>query len=139
MDDDKPSVLTQLRYQSQTLGIKRLLGVSVFEKIEELLIQLVISIHIAFTIVENPAFQALLNMFSSTLASWTPSNGNILRSWITKAFHNREILLAEELRQAKSNIHLSFDMWTSSSSLAFVAVVAHYIGDNMKLQITLIG
>lgn len=78
-------------------------------------------------------------MFSSTLAAWIPSNGNILRSWIMKAFHNRKILLAEEMRQAKSSIHLSFDMWTSSNSIAFVAVVAHYIDTNMKLQTTLIG
>lgn len=56
-----------------------------------------------------------------------------------KAFHNRKILIAEDLRTAKSNIHLSFDMWTSSNSIAFVAVVAHYIDDNMKLQTTLIG
>lgn len=56
-----------------------------------------------------------------------------------KAFHDRKVLLAENMREARSNIHLSFDMWTSSNSLAFVAVVAHYIDDNLKLQTTLIG
>ena len=56
-----------------------------------------------------------------------------------KAFHERKILLAEEMRQAKSSINLSFDMWTSSNSIAFVAVVAHYIDNNMKSQTTLIG
>lgn len=139
MNDDKPSVLPQVRNQSQVVGVRGLLGLSVFERLEELLIQLVVSMHIAFNIVENPAFRALLSQFSSTLAAWIPNNGNILRSWIMKAFHNRKILIAEDLRTAKSNIHLSFDMWTSSNSIAFVAVLAHYIDDNMKLQTTLIG
>ena len=67
IDDEKSSVLTQVQKQSQ--GGKGLLGLSVFEKIQELLIQLVVGMHIAFIIVENPAFQALLKMFSSTLAA----------------------------------------------------------------------
>lgn len=119
--------------------MKGLLGLLVFEKIQELLIQLIVGMHIAFIIVENSAFQTLLKMFSSTLAAWIPSNGNIICSWIMKAFYDRKILLAEEMHQAKSSIHLSFNMWTSSNSIAFVAVVAHYIDKNMKLQTTLIG
>lgn len=39
----------------------------------------------------------------------------------------------------EGNIYLSFDMWTSSNSIVFVAIVAHYIHDKLKLQITLIG
>lgn len=104
-----------------------------------MLIQLVFGIHIAFIIVENLAFQALLKMFSSTLAAWLLSNGNILCNWIMKAFHEREILLAEEMHQAKSNIHFLFKMWTLSNSIAFVAIVAYYIDNNIKLQTTFIG
>lgn len=92
------------------LGVKRLLGLSVFERLEELLIYLVVSMHIAFTNMENPAFHALLSQYSSALAAWIPNNGNILCSWIMKAFHNRKVLITEGLRIAKSNIYLSFDM-----------------------------
>lgn len=48
-------------------------------------------------------------------------------------------LLAETMREARSNIYLSFDMWIFSNSIAFVAIVAHYIDGNMKLQTSLIG
>lgn len=43
------------------------------------------------------------------------------------------------MRQARSNIHLSFDLWTSANSIAFVAVVGHYIDDSGRLQTTLMG
>lgn len=56
-----------------------------------------------------------------------------------KAYHDRKILLAKEMLQARRNIHLSFDLWTSNNSIAFIAVVAHYINDNGQLQIMLIG
>ncbi|MCJ1345588.1 hypothetical protein MMC31_003795 [Peltigera leucophlebia] len=79
IDDDKTSVLTQVQQQGRRVEVKGLLGLSVFEKIQGL-IRLVVGMHIAFSIVENPAFQALLSMFSSTLAAWIPSNGNNLQS-----------------------------------------------------------
>ena len=56
-----------------------------------------------------------------------------------KAFHEQKILLAKEMRQAKSNIHLLFDIWISSNSIAFVVVVAHYIDNNIKPQTMFIG
>lgn len=105
--------------------------------IQKLLIQLIVVMHIAFIIIENQAFLALLQMLSPTLAAWIPSNSNILCSWIIKAFYDRKVLLVENMREAVSNIHLSFDMWTSSNIFTFVAIVsAHYIDDNLKLQTT---
>lgn len=71
--------------------MRGLLGLFVLERIQELLIRLVVGMHIAFIIVENSAFRALLNTFSSTLAAWIPDNGNVLRSWIMKAYHNRSL------------------------------------------------
>ncbi len=81
--------------------------------------------HIAFIIIKNPAFLALLRTFSTTLVAWILRNGNILCSWIMKAFIDKKVLLAETMREAKSNIYLLFNMWTSSNSIAFVAIVAH--------------
>lgn len=95
--------------------------------------------YIAFIIVENPAFRALFTMFSSTLAAWIPNNGDVLCSWIMKAYYNWKVLLAEEIRYAKSNIYLSFDLWTLLNLIAFVAVVAHYINDDAHFRTILIG
>lgn len=46
----------------------------------------------------------------------------------------------ENLYIAKSNICLSFNMiWISNSLIAFLAVLALYITNNMKFQITFIS
>lgn len=95
--------------------------------------------HIAFILVENPAFWALLNTFLLTLAAWIPNDGDVLRSWIIKTYYNRKVLLIEKIHSAKSNIHLSFDLWTSSNSITFVAIVAYFINDNACLCTILIA
>lgn len=38
----------------------------------------------------------------------------------------------------KSNIHLFFDFWTSSNSIVFVTIIAHFIDDSACLCIMLI-
>lgn len=131
--EDKVSVLSQVQQQLSKTQIKGLLGLSVFEQIQKLLIRFVVGMHITFIIVDNPVFRALLNLFSSILSVWIPKNSDVLRSWIMKAYHDRKVLLAKEMLQARSSIHLPFDLWISSNSIAFIAVVAHYINDNGQL------
>lgn len=137
--EDKISIVAQIKSQSAAPAMRGLLGLFMLERIQELLIWLVVGMHIAFIVVENPAFRALLNTFSSTLAAWIPNDGDVLRSWIMKAYHNRKVLLTEEMSSAKSNIHLSFDLWTSLNSIAFVAIVAYFIDDNARLRTVLIA
>ncbi len=66
---DKASVLTQLQSQSQSVNIqKSLLGLTMLKQIQHLLICMILSMYITFTIVENPLFQDMLSIFSLTLA-----------------------------------------------------------------------
>ena len=44
-----------------------------------------------------------------------------------------------ELRAAWSNIHISFDLWTSPNCYAIMAIVAHYIDSNGKRKASLIA
>ena len=137
--EDRVSVLAQMQSHSAGMQMKDLLGLTVFKLIQQLLIRMIVGMHIAFTIAENPAFRGLLSMFSSTLAAWIPNDGDVLCSWIMKAYYDRKVSLSEDMRAAKSNIHLSFDLWTSANSITFVAIVAHYIDDNAHLKAMLIG
>lgn len=43
------------------------------------------------------------------------------------------------MRQAKSRIHFLFNIWTLSNSIAFVAIIAYYIDNSIKLQTIFIG
>lgn len=100
---------------------------------------MIVGMHIAFTIVENPTFQVLLSMFLSILVAWIPNDGNVLCNWIMKAYYDQKVLQFEDMQVAKSNIHLSFDVWTSTNSIIFIAIVAHYIDDNAYLKTMLIS
>lgn len=52
----------------------------IFEKIEKLVIQLVVSMYITFSIIRNLTFQVLLGQFSLILAISISNNSNILCS-----------------------------------------------------------
>ena len=47
-------------------------------------------------------------------------------------------MLSKGMNEACSNIYLLFNIWTFSNSIAFMAIIAHYIDNNLKYQITLI-
>ena len=48
-------------------------------------------------------------------------------------------LIADVRHNAQSLIHVSFDLWTSPNSLAFMAVVIHYVDNNYKVRTRLIA
>jgi hypothetical protein len=51
----------------------------------------------------------------------------------------RKITLSKEFRRARSNIHLLFDLWTSSDCYGMIAIVAHYIDRKGCRQTTLLA
>lgn len=67
--ENRVLVIIQIKFQSTVLTMKSLLGFFMLEQIQELLIWLVFGMYIAFIIVENLTFQALLNTFLSILAA----------------------------------------------------------------------
>lgn len=47
--------------------------------------------------------------------------------------------MKQELLQALTNIHLSFDVWTSPNALSILSVFAYYINSSSKRQRRLIA
>jgi hypothetical protein len=56
-----------------------------------------------------------------------------------KEFRKQKKLLREDLHEARSNIHLSFDLWTSPNYFAIIAIVAHYIDRHGARQTKLLA
>ena len=67
------------------------------------------------------------------------SSGNTIKHWILDQFHCSQQDLARSFTRAKSKIHFTFDIWTSSNHSAFLGAVAHWLDSNYKLQSTVIG
>ena len=51
----------------------------------------------------------------------------------------RAQIIAELQSNIQSSVHVSFDLWISYNSLIFMSVVIHYINNNYKNRIRLIG
>lgn len=64
---------------------------------------------------------------------------NTIRKWVIQEFEQRKRKMRHELRAARSNIHISFDLWTSPNCYAIMAIVAHYIDSSGARKANLIA
>ena len=96
------------------------------DKFKLALVKWIVYCHVAFVQLENTYFRKLLNFLTPSLGTFLPSR-TTFRQWVFDEFKRRQVALQKELRKARSNIHLSFDLWTSPNSYAIIGVVAHYI------------
>jgi len=69
-----------------------------------------------------------------------PNSNKTVGNWIHKMFDDFEPQIIEELRTAKSRIHVSFDGWGSKhEKLSVVGVVVHFINSKGEAVTRLIG
>ena len=54
-------------------------------------------------------------------------------------FQSKKQAVIEELQNALTSIHISFDLWTSPNRLAFIAVFTHFLNRHRKYQRRLIA
>ena len=101
-------------------------------------LQWIVYCHIAFSQIENPYFKKLMSLLNEGIAALIPGRKTI-RKWIVDEFEKRKKELRRELRAARSNIHISFDLWTSPNYYAFMAIIAHYIDSKGDRQAKLIA
>jgi hypothetical protein len=104
-----------------------------------LLIRWIVCTHSALSTLESPYFFSLIEYIAPAVSTIMSRSGNAVRRWIMREFDNSKAKIRLELTQSLSKIHISFDLWTSPNSLALVAVVAHYLGPDLKNHSLLIG
>jgi hypothetical protein len=108
-------------------------------KFQEALIAFVCCVHIAFLIVESEWFIALLMTLSDLVPNLLPKSHNTVREWVMNNYEKKKIQVKKVLHSARSNIHLSFDLWSSPNHYIFNAVVAHFVNADYKVASILIG
>jgi hypothetical protein len=108
-------------------------------KFRQVLIMFIITCNIAFSVVESPYFQALLNCCSTALAPFFIKAHSTVRRWILEEFEKKRLQVKAELATARSRIHISFDGWTSPNGLAIVGVVVHYLDKDLINRSYLVG
>jgi hypothetical protein len=109
------------------------------EKFKELLVRWIVYCHIAFFQFENQYFRELLFFLNPALLSHLPKAAKTIRSWVMDAFRSKKQRLREDLRQARSRISISFDLWTSPNPYAVIGVIVMWIDTAGKRQTTVLG
>lgn len=137
--DRTPAISVASQLTSTRNDNKPLSGLGIQENIKLFFIRWVVCMRIPSSVVENSHFRSFLRIFNSSLMAAIPISNEILRTWIVTEFHRRKQLVKAELQTSRSNINLSFDVWTSASYVAYLRVVCHFIDDKYQNQTLLLG
>jgi hypothetical protein len=108
-------------------------------KFRRYLVRWMVYCHVAFFMVENVYFRELTEYMHKGLAAWIPAGADCVRGWVLEEFKIERLKRQSELDGALSNIHISFDLWTSPNHLAIVSIYSHFIDARGERKTRLLG
>jgi hypothetical protein len=109
------------------------------DRIRHSLIQWIVQCQIPFRGISNEYFQELLLCLQPSLGRYIPTSHQTIADWVKEDFLEAKIYLNRQLLVAKSQIHLSFDIWTSPACRAIIGVCAHFLAPNLTLSHALLA
>jgi hypothetical protein len=89
--------------------------------------------------VENQAFRNFVEYLNPLAIDKLPKSGNTCRADIMRCFQQAKSTVKESLQSARSTIHLSFDLWTSSNYKTILAIIGHWINSEYKVETATLG
>jgi hypothetical protein len=117
--------------------LKRTIHDDVFK---QCLIDLVTVRCLPLSIVEWQEFHTLcraLNPESDSIV--IPTSHNTMRRWVEESFSSKKDITRKTLQSAKTRIHISIDAWTSPNNYITIAICAHFVDVDERLQTMLIA
>ena len=138
--DDPP---TKKLKQSSIVEMQRAAVIPVLQPtadtIKKLLLSWIVSSDLPLTATESPYLRELLSLFNRQLLGFVPSSGDTIKRWIAERYQQEKAALKTTLASSQFNKHLSFDSWTSPNSAALLAIVVHFVNEELELQTSLLG
>ncbi|KAK8912270.1 putative AC transposase [Metarhizium anisopliae] len=120
-------------------NMKSLVFARRLDHFKELLVRWIVCCHIALFQIENTYFRDMVFYLFPPLGNLLPKAADTIRRWVMDAFEARREKLKHDLREARSSISISFDLWTSPNYLAILGVVAHFIDKNGERRAAVLG
>ncbi|KID93531.1 transposase-like protein, partial [Metarhizium majus ARSEF 297] len=68
-----------------------------------------------------------------------PEHHTTVCSWICQTFAARQQTILNLVKNAKSSIHLSFDLWTASNASNYIGIVGHFVDIEGEKRDVLLG
>lgn len=119
-------------------GVSNLVQVVQLNPFKSALIAWIVICQLSLSLAVNDLFVEFLKTIYPSIDKILPSATKTIRRWIMEAYEARKVIMKEDLHRAISNIHFSFDLWTSPNHLALIGVVAHYVNESGKNQSVII-
>ena len=135
---DGPISRPQTVLQQQRAAAYNVVSTFDFAKFKSLLLRWIVCTNVSFSEVEHEQFRELLIYCNAVLGDLLPRSHNTIRDWVMKEFQAQRARVQGILAAYSGQVHLSFDMWTSTNSLALLGIVGHWI-DGGAVQTALFG
>ncbi|KAH7468076.1 putative oxidoreductase [Fusarium oxysporum f. sp. matthiolae] len=68
-----------------------------------------------------------------------PEHHTTVCSWIRLTFESRRQIIFNLVKDAKSSVHLSFDLWTASNGFHYIGIVGHFVDSEGEKRDVLLG
>jgi hypothetical protein len=104
------------------------------DELEVLWVRAIVAANLPFRLVESPEFRAFLIYLNDEVTDTLPKNHTDIRKWVIRQYKSMKGMLKVAIRNARSKIHISLDLWTSPNSLAILGITAQFVNQDSKLQ-----
>ncbi|RKK58984.1 hypothetical protein BFJ69_g17339 [Fusarium oxysporum] len=108
-------------------------------RIRELSVGHIIDSNLPFTTFESTYLQELFRQLDSDLYAQVPWGRTATKKDLEDILVSKKAAVKEELENAVTQIHLSFDLWTSPNRLAFISIFGHFIDRRLSYQSRLLA
>ena len=102
------------------------------ERFRILLLRLFIYCQLPYSLIERQEFRDLLLYIQPSIDKYLITR-NTIGNWIQDEFTKGQKVIQEIISQARSRIHISFDMWTSPPGTPILGICGHFLDHNLRL------
>lgn len=124
--------------QSMSQYIRRPPPIRKVEQIDRQVVKMVAKGHHALRIVEEKEMRKLIELVSHCPGYQLPSRKTLSENLMSRVHEELTVEVKKKV-QAVSALSLSTDGWTSRNNESYIAIVAHFIDEDTKLQSALLG
>jgi hypothetical protein len=99
----------------------------------------IVDCDLPFTALESVYIKELLKQLDPGFAQELPQSRSTIGRDIKEIFESKMTAVKADLTKALSQIHISFDLWTSPNNLAMISIFGHFINQKKKPQSRLLA
>lgn len=90
-------------------------------------------------LIERQEFRDLLEYINPDTLCWLPRAHSTIGIWVERQFKAHRKRVMRNVKDARSKVHVSCDLWTSTNGHSILAVILIYVDANGKVRRTMAG